>query len=88
LSVRVLFVCRREPRFVDRCEHAAVVGPTLFRFSVRILSRVGARTPAERWFDIDDRRAIDRFDWTDPQPIAGDSFHDHRMEAQRVRPIL
>jgi hypothetical protein len=55
--------------------------------SVQVLLLVGARTPAERRLDVNDRSTVDRFDRPNPQTVPGDPFHGHGMNAQRVRAI-
>src|ERR1700730_9799504 len=45
------------------------------------------RDRAEHRFDVNDRCAIDGFDWSDPQPAPEDFSHGYGMEANWIWPI-
>src|SRR6266508_626712 len=42
---------------------------------------------AEYRLDVDDRRAVDGFNWSDAQAVPVDPAHGDGMETQRVRPV-
>ena len=42
---------------------------------------------AQHWLDVDDRRAIDRFDRTDSDTVLGDPANRDLMKADRIGPI-
>ena len=42
---------------------------------------------AEHRLDVDDRRAVDGFNWSDAQAVPIDRAHGNGMETQRVRSV-